>query len=393
MKVCHVVSVFPRFADDTEVPWLRQTLIRQRRRGMDAVVFAPSFRGCRSHEIDSVPVYRFRYFFKNFETLTHDEGAPNKIHKFHYKIITVSYILSGILHLIRFHRKERFDILHVHWPFPHGLLGVAARFFTPAKIVLTFYGADLLLMRRFGFVKAFLDWFIRTADAVIAISSFTAAEVKTIRDCTVDIIPYGTTISARRPDSDTVENGKMVLAVGRMIERKGFRYLVEAAPMIHEAHPDAHIWIVGGGPLLSDLNEFVNRSGCADYVHLPGKVSSERLEQFFAGCSIFVSPAIVDSNGDTEGLGVVIIEALSYRKPVVASNVGGIGDVVIDGETGLLVKQKEPRELADAVSSLLDTPPRGAALAQRGFDHVSHTFSWERIIDRMSTVYDTVAHR
>ena len=106
-KICVIGSVFPRSPEDTEVPWHRQTVRRCRKRGLDVSVFVPSFRGLRDHEIDGIPVRRFRYFFAPLETLTHDEGAPNKIHKFHYKIITLFYLFFGTLRLCLLHRRER----------------------------------------------------------------------------------------------------------------------------------------------------------------------------------------------------------------------------------------------------------------------------------------------
>jgi len=386
MKICFISSVFPRSESDSEVPWLRILVKRLRERGNDISVYVPSFRGLKSHTIEGIPVRRFRYFFAPWETLTHDEGAPNKIHKFHYKVMSVLYIMAGTLGLLRLHAKERFDVLHVHWPFPHGIFAFVARILTPAKIALTFYGADMLLIRKYGFVKHFLRYFIKRADAVIAISSFTGNEVRAVYDRPMHIVPYGTTIS---PKSSLPAHtpGHSVLSVGRMIERKGFPYLVQAMPLVIAKYPDASLTIVGGGPMHAELVALRDSLGLGASIDLPGKITNEELENRFASADVFALPSIVDSKGDTEGLGVVIIEALTYGKPVVATDIGGIVDIIEPGVTGLLVPQRDPRALAKAIIQTFADPAQARQYAQAGLAHVQRNFSWENIVAKMESIY------
>ncbi|MBD3321986.1 MAG: glycosyltransferase [Chitinivibrionales bacterium] len=390
MKICYIGSVFPRHANDSEVPWLRTTLRMLREKGHDITAYVPSFRGLGSHTIDGIPVERFRYFFAPWETLTHDEGAPNKIHKLHYKIITVFYIISGTLGLIRLHWKERFDILHIHWPFPHGIFGAVACRFRKTKIILNFHGASLLLIRKYGFVKHFLSRFIRNADAVVVNSSFTKKQVTGLVDRDVAIIPYGTTITPREVDRSRIERHH-IFSVGRLIERKGFRYLLGAMPQILEHWPDARLTIAGGGPLYSTLAAQAESEHLAHAVRIAGKVPQEELESLFACCDVFVLPSIVDRRGDTEGLGVVLIEALTYQKPVIATDVGGIPDIVKNNTTGILVPQQDSSALASAVSSLFSEPEKAKNMGEHGFEFINSQFSWTGIINRLVQLYSRTA--
>jgi len=388
MKVCIVTSVFPRYEADLEVPWLRELVKRCRAEGADVRVFAPSFRGLRSHEIEGIPVKRFRYFLAPWETLTHEEGAPNKIHKFHYKVITVLYILAGCIGLIRYHRREKFDILHVHWPFPHTFFALAARWFRPAPLVLNFYGADLLLIRKYGWVKGFLTRFIDKADAVAAISTFTASQVKALSDKEVAIVPYGAAVTMKAEAAGRVSSSEnIVLSAGRMIERKGFEYLVAAMPLVRRKVPDATLHLISDGPLRVKLLEQAAALGAQDYVFLPGKVPNETLDDLFARCSVFVLPSIVDSKGDTEGLGVVLLEAMMYGKPVIGSDVGGIPDVITHDQTGLLVPQKDVEALAEAVCRVLTDRALSARLGKAGQACVQDKFSWDVITRQMMGLY------
>lgn len=391
MKVCIVTSTFPRSDADLEVPWLRDLVKRCREQGADVRVFAPSYRGLKSHVVDGIPVRRFRYFLAPWETLTHEEGAPNKVHKFHYKVITLLYILAGCVGLMRYHARERFDILHVHWPFPHTLFAMAARLIRPARLMLNFYGADLLLIRKYAFVKRYLRWFIGTADRTIAISTFTAGQVRQVRDVPVEVVAYGAAITSKDTGAPvSASDGPMVLSTGRMIERKGFEYLVRAMAIVRERHPHATLTIVGGGPWHARLVEQVRELGLGAVVSLPGKVSNETLVALYKQCALFALPSIVDSKGDTEGLGVVLLEAMMYRKPVVASDVGGIPDVIIDGKTGVLVPQKDPAKLASAIVALLDNPERSRTLGQAGYEHVRENFDWGVITSRLLAIYREV---
>jgi glycosyltransferase involved in cell wall biosynthesis len=389
MKICYVGSVFPRSNDDTEVPWLRKTVSLLIEQGHEITVFVPSFRGLKSHTIDGITVKRFRYFFAKWEDVTHDEGGPNKVHKLHYKIISAFYILSGSIQLAILHRKEKFDILHVHWPFPHGFLSTFAMMFHKTKVILNFHGACLLLAQRFPYVRWFLKCFIEKADAVIVNSSFTGKKVTDIYNRPIHVIPYGTTVIPKTTERKTVP-GQHIFCVGRMIERKGFKYLIDAMPQVVKEFPGVTLTLAGGGPVRELLLQQVNNLQLQKNVNLPGKVSAEELERLFSQADMFILPAIVDKNGDTEGLGVVLIEAMTYKMPVIASNVGGIPDVIIPGTSGILVEQKDPSALADAIVDLLKNPQKMQKIGQLGNTYISKEFSWKRVIGEIESLYEKV---
>lgn len=388
IKVCIVGSVYPRFDKDTEVPWLRETVKRCRDNGCEIEVFAPSWRGLKSHYIDNVKVHRFRYAPAFLEDLTGEGGAPGKIHKLRYKLLTVSYIICGTLHLLYLHGQKRYDILHIHWPFPHGVFSTAAQVFFGGKVVLNFHGAELLLSNKYGFVKRALAFFIKRADRIITNSSFTASKARAVFPKECAVIPYGTTFE---PIENCPEKTRpLVLSVGRLIERKGFSYLIESAKQVVEKIPDARFVIVGGGPLLDSLREQIRALGLEEYVSLPGKVTQDELINFYRQASLFALPAIKDDNGDTEGLGVVLIEALSCAIPVVASDVGGISDIIKDGRTGLLFPQKNSAAISDSIIRVLRDDDLRNTLASQGNEYVLTQFSWESVIEKIMTLYKSV---
>ena len=121
-----------------------------------------------------------------------------------------------------------------------------------------------------------------------------------------------------------------------------------------------------------------------------GKLSPEALANEYKTANVFTLPAIVDSKGDTEGLGVVLIEAMELGLPIVASNVGGIPDVVIDGETGILVPEKDPEALASAYKRLAAEPELVKHLLTGSQKRINECFTWDGIIERQIAVYNKV---
>ena len=409
MKVLVIGSVYPRFHEDADVPWLRTSVAHLRKAGVEIQVLAPAYKGLKSHEIDGTRVNRFRYAPASWEILTHEEGAPSKMaSKPWLQLLAIPYIISGFFKCLKICRKWRPDIIHAHWPFPHAFIALGAVKLFRIPLVLNFHGAELLLIRKKKWVKPFLKFAIGQAQAVFANSSFTAAKIKAIRNADVEWSPYGTTLDERRETRDgrggsRLEargsgdecvvphpmNGKFkVLFVGRHIERKGIRYLIDSAKLLPA--DKFEIRIVGVGDLTEKLKQYA-----AQYPHVvfTGKLSPEDLAHDYSTANVFVLPAIVDSKGDTEGLGVVLIEAMELGLPIVASNVGGIPDVVVDGESGILVPEKDPEALANAFKRLASDRSLTVALLEGAQRRIAECFTWDGIISRQIGTYTRLINK
>jgi len=384
-RVLVITSTYPRHEQDYAVPWMREIHRQMTERGHQITVLAPSYKGLKSHVLDGVEVRRFRYAPASIERLTHEEGASYKIRKAYMQLLAIPYILLGCLAAAWLASTRKFDVIHVHWPFPHGMMGQVARFFSGAPLVVMSHGAEFSLARRKKWVRPFLRQSLRSADLLISNSSDTARMVTECSDRTCHVLPYGTTVRAANvePPRNAVPR---VLFTGRLIERKGLEYLLLAVPRIL-AVQQAQFIISGDGDQRQKLERLHRELDLGDSVKFLGFVSNEQLGREYAQCDIWVNPAIIDSWGDAEGLGVGAIEAYSYYKPVVAGNVGGIPDAVIDGVTGRLVPEKDPRALADAICELLADPAKRERMGRAGFDFVQQAFSWERIVTDLELLY------
>jgi glycosyltransferase involved in cell wall biosynthesis len=385
MRVLYITTNFPRWDGDAHSPWIVEIIKRLRDRGIVADVLAPSFAGLADHTIEGITVYRFRYCLPGWERLTHNEGAPNKIKNPLYLLLVPPYLLSGMLRTVALCRPGRYDVIHVHWPLPSGVFGLLGRRLGGGRLVASFHGAELLLTRRFPFLKPVLASIIRHSDAVTSNSEFTAGLIRRLADVPVHVIPYGSRIEVKvaPPPAGTT---RRLLFVGRLIERKGLSYLIEAVGLLADRRP-IHLDVVGEGHLSTELVQMAARRRLLDRITFHGRVDDATLADLYAQCDVFVLPSIVDAQGDTEGLGVVLLEAMSYQKPVVASRVGGIPDIVIDGETGLLVEQKDSMALANAVERILDRPELAGRLGRNGAAYVQRRFDWSHIVDAIEALY------
>ena len=392
LRIVVLGSTYPRAQDDYEVPWLRESVNRIAVRGNHVTVLAPSYAGLKDHLIDAIQVRRFRYAPARWEKLTHGEGATNKLRKNPLlKLLTLTYLLSGICAAWKICRKERIDVLHVHWPFPHGLMALLPRWLNGVKVVSTCHSAEIALARQNKLSTWLLAICLHRSDAVCANSSHTANLVRQVSGIDAEVIPYGATVRIEEA-TPTIRNDQEVpflLFSGRLIQRKGIHFLLQAMPLIL-AQRKVRLIITGDGHCRAEWEALSLKLGLQAQVQFAGFVTNERLSQLFRTCTIYVHPAIYDDRGDTEGLGVVLIEALRNRKPVVASRVGGIVDVIQDGKTGLLVPEKDPLAIAKAVLGLLDDPALARRLGEAGYVYATKFFDWDRITDQLEAVYQRI---
>jgi glycosyltransferase involved in cell wall biosynthesis len=392
MRVLHVMTAFPRHEGDPIVPWLVEMLKQLRARGVECEVLASSYKGMASGTFQGIPVHRFRYFPRRWENLTHEETAPDRMRKsLLYRLMPVAYVLAGMVAAWRVARRGRYDVIHVHWPMPHALLGWAAQRASGAPAVSTFYSVEVRwIARSLPLLTGLLKWTIRSPAQAVAISTSTADEMRKLVDVPVEIIPY-TVALPPSPARTRPRGGEFrVLFVGRLVERKGVHVLLRALARLPDESP-VRLIVCGDGPERPALEALAREFGVEARVEFAGRVSDERLRGEYAEADAFVLPAVVDARGDTEGLGVVLLEAMNSRVPVVASDAGGITDIVEHERTGLLVPPGDETALAGALSRLARDPEVARTLGEAGYRRLTEQFTWDAIVGKWIAIYERVA--
>jgi glycosyltransferase involved in cell wall biosynthesis len=395
MRILHVVTAFPRSRDDVMVPWLVELLKRLPAAGYEVEVFTSAYRGGGGDSYEGIPVHRFRYFPGRWEDLTHDEAAADRMRRsLLYRVMPLFYIAGGMWAMWRLARHRKFDIIHVHWPVPHVLFGWLARRTVAGRpsLITSWYGAELHLVKSsLPWLRGFVRWALRTSDAVVAISTYTARGIADFAKVPIQVIPYTLGFSEATAVHRVPNAGSFrILFVGRLVSRKGVNHLIGALQRLPD-DLNARLTVIGDGPERASLARQVLDGGLQNQVDFRGRVDDSVLKESYAATDVFVLPSILDSRGDTEGLGVVLLEAMSYGVPVVGSDIGGITDIIEDGESGLLVPPADPDHLARALERLALDPVLAARLGTAGERRVRTAFGWPEIIGKWDACYGALA--
>ena len=188
---------------------------------------------------------------------------------------------------------------------------------------------------------------------------------------------HGVETDRYRPANGTRSGVPHVLSVGRLVPKKGFPVLLDALAKLRDRGVPFRCTIVGVGPLEARLREQARRLRLEDRVELPGAVAENALAALYREVDLFVLACEVESDGDRDGIPNVVVEAMASGLPVVSTNVSGLPECVEHGVTGLLVPERQPDALADAIGELLARPDHGRALGRAGRAKVEREFAAE----------------
>lgn len=184
-----------------------------------------------------------------------------------------------------------------------------------------------------------------------------------------------------------------IMAIGRLVEKKGFADLIDACALLGRAGHDLHCDIVGDGPLRAALAERIAAQGLDGRVRLIGSLPQERLVDELARVSAVALPCVVTEDGDRDGLPTVLLEAMARALPIVTTSVTGGPEIVRHGETGLVCPPGAPAALADALWSVLSNPARAAAWGAAGRRRAEGLFDLRRNVDTLARMFAaTAAH-
>jgi colanic acid/amylovoran biosynthesis glycosyltransferase len=205
----------------------------------------------------------------------------------------------------------------------------------------------------------------------------------------VEVVPNSADLRRLGSPNGLPREPGSILAVARLVEKKGLEDLIEACGLLASRGTAARLEIVGDGPLRARLGRASERAG-ADVV-FRGPLPQEHVLPLYRFASVVCLPCVVVSTGDRDGLPTSLLEAMALGAPVVSTPVGGIPELVLHEQTGLLVPERDPEALAHALERLLADRGLAAALAARGRTHVEEHFSLERNVARLRTLFDEAA--
>jgi glycosyltransferase involved in cell wall biosynthesis len=169
-----------------------------------------------------------------------------------------------------------------------------------------------------------------------------------------------------------------IVAIGRLIVKKGFANLIRACARLVERGRSFQCDIFGEGPLENQLRAQIEELGLQEFVRLPGPKPQHELRAHFANASVFVLPSVPEPDGGMDNLPTVIMEAMATGLPVVSTRIGGIPEMVIDNQTGFLVQPEDAVAFAGAIEKVTNDRSLGQRLGQVGYEQAQMLFSIEK---------------
>lgn len=277
-----------------------------------------------------------------------------------------------------------------------GVIGLMARSFFGVPYATLAYGYEFLKFARFRPAAMFVRYLYAQSRSVIAISQFTRDELIKfgVPGGKVAVVLPG---ADREPDVDPdalaivrqrypLEGRRIILSVGRMVPRKGHLALVRAMPRVRKRVPNAHLVIIGQGPMISACSRAADRMGVRDHVTFAGRLPDAWVQAFYSLCDVFALPASAGAKGQVEGFGLVCSEAHAHGKPVVAGATGGLPEAVLHNQTGLLVDPSDPEAIADALVTVLADANVALHLGEYGRQRVERELNWRQFTSKMLAV-------
>jgi phosphatidyl-myo-inositol dimannoside synthase len=291
----------------------------------------------------------------------------------------------------RLRREPRVDLVHAHWVIPQGLAALVARRLSgrTVAVLCTSHGGDLFGLK--GWLLARLKkQVLERCDGVTVVSTALAIKARELASAVEPtVIPMGTDLEATftPPPSPRSPPLRRLLFAGRLVPKKGVSHLLEAMARLHTSLPDAVLTIAGDGPLLPELRAQAGALKLDGIVTFAGAVPHAELAELYRQADIAVFPFVQAADGDQEGFGLVMVEAMGCGCAVVASDLPAVRDVIRHRETGFLVPPADAGALAARIAEMVRQPGATIAAATRGTEHARAHFDWRVTGASFANVY------
>lgn len=402
MRVAVLAHSFPRFAGDTHGPFVQHLCEALARRGHEMHVLVPF-----DPELDAGPrgllrIHSFRYVWPpSWHLLGYSRTLQRDVKLRQWAYLEAPlYFFFAIRALRRLVREHAIELVHAHWILPNGFVAARVRRTTGVPFAVTLHGSDVFMAERNALFTRMARAALRGASHVTACSADLQqrlgalaggdpeGKIRLVANGT-DVVPTTTDVATTRRRWGFAGSDRLLVAVGRLVDKKGFEYLLRAAPAVLARVPDVRVVIGGQGELEEPLRRLADELGIAERVSFTGGLSHPEVLDLIAAAEVFVMPSVRDRSGNIDGLPIVVLEAMAAERPVVASAVAGMPLAIEDGTSGVLVPERDSDSLAAAVVDLLEDPDRGAALGAAARTRVETSLNW----DAIAAVHDELYRR
>ena len=404
MRIVCPTYWYPQHASDTQATYVHDINRHLVRRGHSVTVVTPGHPSLPPTDtFDGVEVARFPLEVPADLTYGRVAQSPVSWLGTITRVLVMAHYLESQHHAtVRVARRLGANVVHAHWAIPTGPAAVLAARRLGLPSVITMHGGDVYVNPAQGYdyplrwyVRPSLRWTLRSAGALTAITEDCRQHALRAGapDSSIRIVFNGTDLARFSPadqargTSESPYGPHMVFACRQLFPRKGIRFLIEAAAQIKPRFPDLKVVIAGDGFERADLEALAQRLGIGGDVTFLGWVPNTALPPYYRSAAISVIPSL------EEGFGIPAAEAMGCETPVVASDAGGLPEVVEHGVTGLVVPRGDTSALAAAMESLLTDPVRRRRMGVAGRERALRLFDWERTAEQFEGIYRDIGAR
>lgn len=373
MNVCILTHTFPKHPEDPTAAFMHPLVMGIRKAGSHVTVLSPYHIDLQLHRFP-YPVKTYKYIWPDrFHVLGYSQTLKQGTHfRISSWLLAPFLLFWGTTALLELTKREKFDVVSTHWIVPNGIIAAIVCGIRKIPFTVSLPGSDVYVAQKNALFSAVTRWAAERAAMVFADSPAYLRELKKTGAFVKrkEIISYPVDVSIIKPVKNTVvlrkklgiaRDSRIIVSVGRLIEKKGFQYGIRALPGIVKKFPKTRYIIVGDGDMHRALEKEAAEAGVKDSVHFVGNVSRHDLSEYYSIADVILVPSIKDSEGNIDDRPVALLEAMMCGRAVVASRLPGNAATVEHGISGILVSPKEPAALTEAVVKIF-----GSQELQRG---------------------------
>ena len=406
MKILALTSSYPRYEGDPTAPFIESISKHVAELGHSVHLVLPqSAEWRRPSSEGNVTYHPYRYSPTRSWTPWGYSAALQDGVKIKPALFALAPVVAASAYRTarRLLATERFDVVQAHWVIPNGPIAARAARGRNLPLVVSLHGSDVSVSEKNGLIARAAQRAFEQAAAVTAPSEDLLARARGLgARGDLQLIPYGASVEAFRAGHDDAASVRselgltpddvVVAAIGRFVHWKGFVYLIEAIAQASRSAPDVRLVFLGDGDLRDELVRQTKAHALEDKVVFAGMIGRTGMPAHLAAADIVAVPSI-HYDGYVDGLPNVALEAMAAGKPLVATRVGGLPQLVRDRENGLLVEEKDSGALADAILELARDPALRARLGTAARDEIRTRRNWDITAAQFVDVYERAIAR
>ena len=371
MNICVFTHTYPRFLGDPVAPFMKDFCLGLTEQKQSVILLTPYDKlfSVEQNTRPNLKVKLYRYIF------------PDKLHTLGYSRTLVGdqrlkpsvfflapfMFVSAFFSLLSLVYKEKIQIISAHWIVPNGFIGALVSKITGVPLVITVPGSDVYLGKKNSLSRWMTTFSLSQAKVIVSNSIRYLQELQSLSvDKTKFVeIPYGINVdnfTHARKEKDAMRkhlklssSDLIILAVGRLVEKKGFYYLINAMPDIIKKQKMAKLIIIGNGSERESLEKLTRKLKIEKKVILLGSIIHTDLWKYYGLADVYVASSIKDKKGNLESHIVALFEAIASGLPIVATKLA-VNKKYVDGENGYRVNDKDSSSLASAIIKVLNSP-------------------------------------